>query len=227
MLAIVCGCEKFDQFVYGHKVTVETDHKPLVSISQKPIHSAPKRLQRMLLRMQRYDLQIMYKKGSEMYLADALSRAYPEHSIPLSVPQSEFCHAMEVLELAEYLPISTKRLQQIQEATSTDHSLLVLKEQILSGWPSHKSQVPPEAKPYAKCHDELTIQDGVLFKGCRIIIPAALRKEMIQKVHEGHLGVESCLKRAREAFYWPLMNADIKDYVSNCSVCNTLQSKHS
>ena len=46
-----------------------------------------------------------------MYLADALSRAYPEHSIPSSVPQSEFCHAMEVLELAEHLPISTKRLK--------------------------------------------------------------------------------------------------------------------
>lgn len=59
MLAIVCGCEKFDQFIYGHRITVETDHKPLVSISQKPIHNAPKRLQRMLLRMQRYDFNII------------------------------------------------------------------------------------------------------------------------------------------------------------------------
>ena len=49
MLAIVCGCEKFDQYIYRNKVTVETDHKPLVSISQKPSHSTPKRLQRMLL----------------------------------------------------------------------------------------------------------------------------------------------------------------------------------
>ena len=46
---------------------------------------------------------------------------------------------------------------------------------------------------------------------------------MIQKVHKGHLGVESCLKRAREVFYWLLMNAEIKDYVSNCSVCNIFQ----
>ena len=45
MLAIVCGCENFDQYVYGYRVTIETDHKPLVSISQKPIHTAPKRLQ--------------------------------------------------------------------------------------------------------------------------------------------------------------------------------------
>ena len=89
MLAIVCGCEKFDQYLYGHKVTVETDHKPLVSISQKSIQSAPRRLQRMILRLQRYDVHITYKKGTEMYLADALSRAYPENS-PLKMPPSVF-----------------------------------------------------------------------------------------------------------------------------------------
>ena len=80
MLAIICDCEKFDQFIYGHTITVETDHKKLVSISQKPIHSAPKHLQRMLLQMHRYEVNITYKKGSQMYLADALSRAFPDHS---------------------------------------------------------------------------------------------------------------------------------------------------
>ena len=75
-----------------------------------------------------------------------------------------------------------------------------------------------------KCHDELTMQDGILFKGSRIVIPAAIMKEMIHKVHEGHLGVESCLQRAREVFYWPLMNAGIRDYISNCSICNTCRT---
>ena len=224
MLAIVCGCEKFDQFIYGHKITIETDHKPLVSISQKPIHNAPKRLQRMmLLHMQRYDFNITYKKGSEMYLADTLSRAHLEHSVPLTLPQSEFCHAIELLDLKEHLPISSKRLKQIQEATNTDSTLQTLQERILLGWPLHKSEVPLEVRPYAKCHDELSAQEGILFKGSRIIIPAVLHREMLQKVHEGHLGVESCLRRAREVFYWPLMSAEIKDYVSNCSVCNAIQ----
>ena len=223
MLAIVCGCEKFDQYIYGHKVTVETDHKPLVNISQKPIQNAPKRLQRMLLRLQRYNVLITYKKGSEMYLADALSRAYPKNSTPLVMPQSEFCHTIEELQLAEHLPISTKRLKQIQEATSADHSLQVLKEIILTGWPDEKSKVPLVVRPYTKFHDELAIQDGVIFKGSRIIVPVTLRREMILKVHEGHLGAESCLRRAKEVFFWPLMNAEIRDYVSNCSICNTLR----
>lgn len=75
-LAIVFGTQKFDQYVYGRKTKVQTDHKPLESIFKKSILSAPKRLQRMMLRLQRYDLDVSYKKGAHMYLADTLSRAY-------------------------------------------------------------------------------------------------------------------------------------------------------
>ena len=158
-----------------------------------------------------------------MYLADALSRAYPVHSEPQSTQQSEFCHAMEVMDLTEHLPISTKRLKQIQEATTKDSTLQVLQQQIVSGWPQQKSSMPQETRPFMKCQDELSVQDGILFKGSRIILPRVLRREMLQKIHDGHLGVESCLRRAREVFYWPLMCAEIKDYVSNCSVCNAVQ----
>ena len=197
MLAIVAGCEKFDQYIYGQKVIVETDHKPLVSIYRKPIHNAPKRLQRMLLRLQRYNLDITYKKGKEMYLADALSRAYPKGSEPHSTPPSEFCHTIEETDLTEHLAISRERLQLIRESTAKDPGLKVLMQVVQQGWPHSKSQVPVEAQPYFKSHDELSVQDGLLFKGQRVIIPAALRREMIRKLHSSHMGVESCLRRAR------------------------------
>jgi len=48
-----------------------------------------------------------------MYLADALSRAYPDQSVPQSSPQSEFCHTVEALDLTELLPISAMRFKQI------------------------------------------------------------------------------------------------------------------
>ena len=80
------------------------------------------------------------------------------------MPQSEFCHVLAQLELAEHLPILSKRLQQIQLSTSADRSLQVLRETVLTGWPMDKSQIPPEIEPYKKFHDELTMQDGVLFK---------------------------------------------------------------
>ena len=63
LLAIVYACDHFDAYIYGRDtVHVETDHKPLESIMLKPLNSAPKRLQRMLLKLQKYNLQVKYKK---------------------------------------------------------------------------------------------------------------------------------------------------------------------
>ena len=76
LLAVLFSLEHFDHYVYGRKVTVHSDHKPLEIIANKPILTAPKRLQRMLLRMQRYAYNIRFKPGKEMVIADTLSRAY-------------------------------------------------------------------------------------------------------------------------------------------------------
>ena len=77
LLSIVHGCTRFDQYVYGREITVQTDHKPLVNIFNKPLLSAPRRLQRMLLQLQKYNLKLVYKPGKELlFIADTLSRAF-------------------------------------------------------------------------------------------------------------------------------------------------------
>ena len=73
---VVYGMERFHHYTYGRKVTVNSGLKPLESTVKKPLHRAPKRLQRMLLRLQWYDMTLRYFKGTEMYIADAMSRAY-------------------------------------------------------------------------------------------------------------------------------------------------------
>ena len=77
LLAIVFACEKFDAYIYGrHCVRLQTDHKPLESIFRKYLCTVPKRLQRLLLRLQKYCLDVTYLKGEKMLIADTLSRAY-------------------------------------------------------------------------------------------------------------------------------------------------------
>ena len=76
LLAIVFACEKFNNYVYGRDVLVQSDHKPLEAIFSKPLSSTTPRLQRMLIRLGRYRLHIRYTPGKEMRIADALSRAY-------------------------------------------------------------------------------------------------------------------------------------------------------
>ena len=54
-------------YTYGCKVILWTDHKPLVSISRKPLSQAPKRLQRLLLALHNYDVDIKYKPVLRRY----------------------------------------------------------------------------------------------------------------------------------------------------------------
>ena len=69
LLAIVFACEKFDAYIYGRDcVRVQTDHKPLESIFRKELCTASKRLQRTLLRPQKYSLDVTYLKGEKIWL---------------------------------------------------------------------------------------------------------------------------------------------------------------
>ena len=66
MLAIVFGLVRFETYIYCHHIKVETDHKPLEVIHKKSVQSAPKHIQRMLLRTQKYEYAVVYKRGSEI-----------------------------------------------------------------------------------------------------------------------------------------------------------------
>ena len=80
LLAIIFACIWFNTYLQGHRFTVQSDHKPLEMIHLKSMHNAPPCLQRMLLQLQKYDMETKYKPGSEMLLADALSRCPARYS---------------------------------------------------------------------------------------------------------------------------------------------------
>ncbi|XP_025113246.1 uncharacterized protein K02A2.6-like [Pomacea canaliculata] len=89
--------------------------------------------------------------------------------------------------------------------------------------PNDKSQLPAELSPYYSFRDELSVQDRLIFKGERIVVPISLRSSMKREIHSTHTGIEGCLKRARESVFWPGMNAEIKQYVSTCKTCQSVQ----
>ena len=126
MLAVVFSLQKFDQYVYGWKTTVLSDHKPLEAIAKKPLRSAPRRLQGMLLKAQRYDIEIVYQPGTQMYLADTLSRAFLNSS---ENSQGEF----ERVNAVKFLTIPENRLEHIKRSTDEDEVLQQLKTVIQQG----------------------------------------------------------------------------------------------
>ena len=88
LLAVVFACIRFNTYLQGHRFTVQSDHKPLEMIHLKSMHNAPPHLQRRLLQLQKYDMKIEYKPGSEMLLADALSRCPARCQMPDTAKKS-------------------------------------------------------------------------------------------------------------------------------------------
>ena len=73
--------------------------------------------------------------------------------------------------------------------------------------------------------EELNTQDSVIFRGERILIPPKLRKDILQRLHIGHLGIEGTTRRARELVFWPGMTAQIKDMIKKCDACNSFNAQ--
>ena len=126
--------------------------------------------------------------------------------------------------MVRYLLISDQRLDEIRAETRKDQSLRELSETILVGWPEHKDDTAALTHPYFSMRDELTLQDGLVFKGNSVVIPRSLRAEMKMKIHSSHHGIEACLRRARECIYWPGISAEMKQGISACETCRELDS---
>ena len=211
LLAVVFGCAKFAEYIVGRDVTVESDHKPLEAIMKKPLHVAPLRLQRMLVQLQRFPgINVVYKRGDSLHLADALSRAHLEEQLT-NAEQLDINLVEDV--------ISDHQLARFAEATKEDAILSDLQQVILSGWPDSKGQVPPNAQEFWNYRDELTVAQGLIVKGQKIFVPSSLRGEMLEKMHEGHLGINKTIARARDVLFWPRMSVEITEKIKNCPVC--------
>ena len=136
-LSIVFATQRFEQYILGkEKVVALTDHKPLMSIFEKPILSSPKRLQRMRLRLQKYSLKVRYKPGPQMYLSDTLSRAsLPSSQVSSDMPDyliyqltNENNLLSEIADIAndDNIFVTDQRLEQIKRKTATDITLQTL-----------------------------------------------------------------------------------------------------
>ena len=79
--------------------------------------------------------------------------------------------------------------------------------------------MPPELQPYWTFREELTIEDGLILKGTKIVSPSKQCQAILKQIHEGHLGLNKCKLRAKETVYWPGLNTELEDLVLNCQLC--------
>jgi len=92
------------------------------------------------------------------------------------------------------LGIKDHRLNDVRCATQCDPIMCELKNIITNGWRNRRTQAPQSIVSYYNCRDELTVQDGVMFRGERIVNPLSMRQEIKHIVHAGHMEINSCLR---------------------------------
>ena len=122
-------------------------------------------------------------------------------------------------QITKQLPARCDSLQQLRVATPADDELAILKHTIMQGWPKTIKQVPPELQPYWTFREELTIEDGLILEGTRIVIPGKQHQAILKQIHKGHLGLNKCKLRAKETVCWPGLKTELEDLVLNCELC--------
>ena len=161
-----------------------------------------------------------------MFLADHLSRA-GQHEVAMPEESFQvFSLELESLNPIQALKVTPERLEQLQQCTGQDEALQTLKTTVLTGWPMQKEQVPVNIREYWTYLGESTVHSGILFKGSRVVIPHVMTPEVKSRIHSSHLGVEACLRKARDTVFWPNINAEVREMIKQCSICNEFQAKN-
>jgi hypothetical protein len=199
--------------VYGSNVLVQTDHKPLLAIMNKPISKVGSpRLRRLCLKLLNYTLELKYVPGKDLHFADMLSR----NSLKCTEkdPQMlEMVHSVSV-----HLPMSEERKAQFKLETSHDSTLSELCKYYHEGWPAEKN-MPKNGHPYYKLRDKIYVESGLVFLDNKIVVPDSLKQYVLKCIHEGHSGMSKSTQKARQLFYWPNLALDIQKYISQCRTC--------
>ena len=220
-LAVVWACEYFHLYVYGKPFLVVTDHKPLVPIYSNPASKPPARIERWTLRLQPYQLTVVYRKGKENP-ADYMSRHPPAYTHARSRHEKiaeEFVDHITLLASPKALP-----LEEIEKATLNDPTLQAVSVALQSSW-HRASQCPgiktTAFKAFERVKDELTVgaNHSVILKGTKIVIPEKFHSRVVDLAHEGHQGIVKTKALIREKVWFPGIDKAVEDKVKSCLAC--------
>lgn len=214
-LAILFGVTKHHQYLFGRHFLLRTDHQPLTHIfgTKGGIpQTAASRLQRWAARLAAYDFSVEYVRSADNGPADALSR------LPLP-REGRSVEALSYINLIEdILPVDFKA---IAKETAKDILLSKIKGYVQFGWP-YNARCDDE-KPYFMRKAELSVELGCVIYKYRIVIPTALRKQVLAEIHEGHLGVNKMKNLSRGYVYWPSLDRDLEELCRACSACRAVR----
>ena len=112
--------------------------------------------------------------------------------------------------------MSDAGLAKIRAETLTDVNLKAAMEYTIHGWPQYKEGVQLAARDFFIIRGELSLHDGLLVRGDRIVVPFSLRKHILERILDGHMGMAMCRECAAQSVWWPQIGKDIKSLGPSC-----------
>lgn len=218
-LGLTWACERFRDFLLGKHFCLETDHKPLLSLlGAQALDLLPPRIQRFRMRLMRYTYDIVHVPGKSLWTADTLSRS-PVQS-QMTKNDTDLMESTNIYMdcIVSNLPVSSTFMDTLRAELKADSVCTRVMKMCSDGWPDHAKQ-EPLLKHFWPERATLTEQDGLLLKDTRLVIPATMRNDVLNRLHEGHQGVVKCKARARQAVWWPGLGQQITEMVLKCRAC--------
>lgn len=219
-LAVLTGVKHFHYWLAGRRFVIRTDHRPLLGLLGEnkplPVMASP-RVMRWALLLSAYQYQLCYVPGSQQGNCDALSRL-PLPATPADVPSPP-----ESIQLLEFMDASPVTAADIRTATRRDPVLATVLRYVMSGWPDAGYHLASDFAPYRARQSELSVHDGCVLWGGRLVIPISERDRVLKLLHEGHFGESHMKSFSRMYVWWPGLDSDIVQVARNCRVCQTLR----
>ncbi|UYV67699.1 K02A2.6-like [Cordylochernes scorpioides] len=187
---------------------IETDHKlPIPLFSTKELSSLTPRLQRFRMRMMRFGFEIVHIPGKELLDADALSR---QPLLTIEGGENERPTSAHINAVLSCITDKDEMLTKIFEAQQEDTTLKAVVNYLEQGWPD-KKKMSQALLSYWHVKDELGVQNGLLMRNCRLVIPASMKLEILDKLHAEHFGITKTRLCARETVWWPGISEEIAE----------------
>ncbi|XP_015762246.1 PREDICTED: uncharacterized protein K02A2.6-like [Acropora digitifera] len=170
----------------------------------------------------KFDIEVRYRRGETIPVADALSRVCTAMEVTEVENRRESCSPKYsvhfIMDISCHIDIDL-----VKSASAKDSTMQLLKNTIYNGWPGYRKHCPKEIWEYWNIRCDLVLEDGLILKGDRVVVPESLRTRVLEATHTGHQGETKCLLLARQSVFWPGISNDVRQMVKDCALCNRHQ----